>query len=293
MKKGILLFSLLIAMICLSACSIWGKGWNMEDYERIDDIISIDKMEIKDGSEVVSTYKIRYKSDECEVGAYLSIPNEFLESNEANPCLIYNRGGNRNFGLPDPKSLSYLAEELNKIVFASQYRGAADSTGEDEYGGDDVHDVLKLIDLCEQFKFVDMDKLYMLGISRGGMMTYMAIREDPRIKKAVVVSGLADNFIGWEKRVDMHGVYKTLIGKTPEEAPEEYEKRSATYWADEIKCPVLIIHSKLDRRASYEQAEKMVQKLEEAGKEYKFVSYDDNVHGPHQEDIYIISDWLN
>lgn len=76
-----------------------------------------------------------------------------------------------------------------------------------------------------------------------------------------------------------------------EEAPEEYEKRSATYWADKIKCPVLIIHSELDERVSYAQAEKMDQCLEEAGKEYKFISYEDDVHGFHPEDLDIILDW--
>ena len=70
-----------------------------------------------------------------------------------------------------------------------------------------------------------------------------------------------------------------------------YEKRSATYWADEIKCPVLIIHSKQDEKVSFEQAEKMVTALAEAGKEYKFVSYEDDVHGLHPEDFPIIMEW--
>lgn len=42
-------------------------------------------------------------------------------------------------------------------------------------------------------------------------MTYMAIREDDRIKKAVVVSGEAYNFMEWEKREDMHEVYMDFI----------------------------------------------------------------------------------
>ena len=42
---------------------------------------------------------------------------------------------------------------------------------------------------------------------------------------------------------------------------------------------------------SYAQAEKMAQCLEEAGKEYKFISYEDDVHGLHPEDFDIIMDW--
>ena len=123
-------------------------------------------------------------------------------------------------------------------------------------------------------------------------MTYMAVREEERIKKAVVVSGIADTFMSYGDRTDMRQVYTELIGGTPEELQEEYEKRSATYWADEIKCPVLIIHSKLDEKVSYAQAEKMVQCLETAGKEYKFESYEDDIHGLHPQDFEMIMEWF-
>ena len=154
-----------------------------------------------------------------------------------------------------------------------------------------MNDVLKLIDFCEEFAFVDMEQIYMMGVSRGGMMTYMAVREDSRIKKAVVISGLSDAFMAYATRTDMQEVFKELVGETPKSNPEEYQKRSAVYWAEEIKCPILIIHSKLDERVSFEQAEKMVEALEEAGKEYKFISYEDDVHGLHPEDFSIIMEW--
>ena len=97
--------------------------------------------------------------------------------------------------------------------------------------------------------------------------------------------------MGYDERIDMQQVYKELVGETPESNPEEYTKRSATYWAEEIKCPILIIHSKLDKKVSFEQAEKMTKALEEAGKEYKFISYEDDVHGLHPEDFSIIMEW--
>lgn len=97
--------------------------------------------------------------------------------------------------------------------------------------------------------------------------------------------------MSYEERTDMQTVFKELVKVTPKNDPMAYEKRSATYWADEIKCPMLIIHSKLDEKVAFEQAEKMVQALEEAGKEYKFVSYEDNVHGGRPEDLQIILEW--
>lgn len=294
-KYFLLFFTMFIITTCLAGCDGESAGWNVENYEQLEDIVSIELLDIdigySDGTSVV-TYNVRYKSDDCEVISYLSIPEECLECKEAYPCIIFNRGGNRDFSANEPESIAYLAESSGKIVFASQYRGVSGGTGEDEFGGADLQDVLELIDLCEKFSFVDMDQLYMMGVSRGGMMTYMAAREDERITKAVVISGLADSFMMYEERTDMQQVYQELVGGTPEEIPMEYEKRSATYWADEINCPILIIHSRQDERVPYEQAEKMVNCLEEAGKEYKLVTYDDNVHGMHPEDFEIIMEWF-
>ncbi len=295
MRKINLILIIFVAIINFIACDkkqeVREDCWNIEDYVKLEDIVSISEI-VEDNSIEVVTYNVRYKSDECEVVSYLAIPQKCLEEEMSYPCIIYNRGGNREYGANMPENIAYMAETSQKIIFASQYRGVNGGTGEDEFGGDDLHDVLKLIDLCEKFSFVNMEQLYMMGISRGGMMTYMAVREDSRIKKAVVVSGTADNFMGWEEREDMQKVYMELIGKTPEEAPEEYEKRSATYWADEIKCPILIIHSKLDEKVSYAQAEKMAQSLQAAGKEYQLVSYEDDVHGLHPEDLKTIMEWL-
>lgn len=240
----------------------------------------------------VRTYLIRYQSEGCEVEAYISVPKEYLEAQGKYSCMVYNRGGNRDYGANSPELIAYLADSSKMIVAASQYRGTSGSTGEDEFGGEDVMDIINLIDICENISIIDMDRFYMLGSSRGGMMTYQVIRQDSRINKAVVLSGVADLFDMYEARADMKPVLKELVGGTPEELPEEYEKRSATHWADELLCPVLIIHSKLDERVPYVEAEKMAECLEAASKEYKFISYEDDVHGFHPEDFEIIMEWF-
>ncbi|MDD6491406.1 MAG: prolyl oligopeptidase family serine peptidase [Firmicutes bacterium] len=84
-----------------------------------------------------------------------------------------------------------------------------------------------------------------------------------------------------------------MFPPTASELPEEFEKRSATCWADELQCPVLIIHSRGDESVSYEQAEKMAECLQNAGKEYQLITYDDKVHGLHSEDLELIMEWCN
>lgn len=84
-----------------------------------------------------------------------------------------------------------------------------------------------------------------------------------------------------------------MFPPTASELPEEFEKRSATCWADELQCPVLIIHSRGDESVSYEQAEKMAECLQNAGKEYQLITYDDKVHGLHPKDFELIMEWCN
>lgn len=265
--------------------------WDMMSYAELDDIISI--KEVDDQRPDVNTWRINFSNDGINVYAYISIPDKVLEERIPYSCVVYARGGNQNLGSVTPRELSGYAISFNSVVVATEYRGTYYGTGQDGYGGVEVYDILKLIDYCEELAFIDMDRLYMMGVSRGGMMTYMVIREDERINKAFITSGTTDVFVSYEDREDMRNLLENLIGGTPDTLPEEYEKRSATCWADEIKCPVLLFHSKLDTRVSYAQATKLVAALEAAGKEYKFVSYEDDTHGLHTEDLGIILEWCD
>ena len=60
------------------------------------------------------------------------------------------------------------------IVFASQYRGADGSEGQDEYCGADVQDVLSLLDIARAHSGWDGKHSLMMGWSRGTAMTYRA-----------------------------------------------------------------------------------------------------------------------
>ncbi len=273
-------------------------GFDFNSYLYRDDIISIEQVSLdKEGNNYCTAYRFRYRSDECEVAGFISIPNECIEKKIPYPCMIYNRGGNRIYGSitkQDEQTLAAYSYYYKHVVIASQYRGGGGgSTGKDEFGGDDLNDVIKVIDIAEEMDFIDINNLYMIGGSRGGMMSYMAARKDNRIKQLIIISGIADLTSTYNERIDMKGLLNELIGGSPEELPKEYEARSAVCWADEIDVPVLIFHSKGDARVSYEQAQAMVNALYEAGKDCTFITYDDDLHGSHNEDLEIIQRWLN
>jgi dipeptidyl aminopeptidase/acylaminoacyl peptidase len=120
----------------------------------------------------------------------------------------------------------------------------------------------------------------MLGYSRGGMMTYIAITMTDKIKAAAVVGGVTDCIQNYNEREDdMKQVYIDLIGGTPEEKEAEYQKRSAYFWPERIDTPMLILHGGDDWRVDVSQAEKLAEKLEELGKTYELKVYPGGDHG--------------
>ena len=273
------------------------KNKNIFDIEKVDlferDTSYRDELESK-----CETYEFYYLSDGYRIKAFISIPTKNIESEEPCKCLLYNRGGHWNYGCLNTDVLAYMSAVTGRVVVACELRGDNGSEGYDEFGGDELHDVFRLIDLCdEKFSFIDMDDFGVIGVSRGGMMTYMTAREDKRVKKIIVAGGISDLFSCYKERDDMNEMISSCIGGTPEEKPEEYKKRSAVCWADEIKIPVLMIHSKNDPKVKYEtNAEALYKKIKDTT-DCTFISHDDDYHGinPRKEsqDIQEIVKFLN
>jgi len=240
------------------------------------EIIRADEIETpEEFSGKVRTYSIRYRSDECEVEGYAAAP---AEGEGPYTAIIYNRGGNREFGCLKPEAVCRFAAH-GYVVLGSQYRGNCGGTGQEEFGGSDIRDVIHLTDLALALPCVQKEGVYMAGRSRGGMMTYKACTLDGRIKAAAVLAGLADSVMMYELREDsMKQVYHELVGGSPEECPEAFRERSAVCWADKIIPPILICQGTADWRVAPEQAYKMKDALDAAGKESKLIVYEGADH---------------
>lgn len=253
---------------------------NISKYEQVlrenKKIINVRKENVpNEFKDFVELYSIRYISNEFEVEGYAAFPKN---KNKLLPGLIYNRGGNREFGTIKTILLCKLAL-AGFAVLASQYRGNCGGTGREEFGGDDVYDVINLIDIMLELNFVKNNGVYMLGQSRGGMMTYRACSIDKRIIAAVIMSGLADCVNMYNTREEgMKKVFHELVGGAPSECPEEFIKRSAVNWAEKINSPILICHGTADSRVKVEQAYRMADALKKAKKEYKLIIYENEEH---------------
>lgn len=232
----------------------------------------------------VKAWKILYKVDSIAVGGYIVVPEKALHQSLPFPTIIYNRGGNRDYGTIRNMQLDYLYYLASKgfVIYASQYRGNAMSEGgKDEFGGQDLRDVLALIELIEEDPLANQDQIVMLGFSRGGLMTYLASRQTDKIK-ALAVVGAPTNLQQFttERPRLYHTVLKPLVGDTLI-MREEYLKRSPVHWAAEINEPLLILHAEDDRRVNVKHATSMITALQEQNndKNLAFKIFPEGGHG--------------
>lgn len=257
----------------------------------LPDSIRLEIMKSPDDStaftEILSTtnlYAITYMSDGLKIKGYIAKPKK----EGVYPVIIYNRGGNRDFGALNVFRATYVMGTMASwgyVVVGSNYRGGGGSEGMEEFGGKEVNDIRNLIPLLSHEKMADTSRMGLYGGSRGGMMTYLLLRNNCMFKAAVINSGVSDAFIG-KSRPEMEKlVLAQLIPDYEKNKQAELEKRSAIYWADELckSTPLLIMHGSADWRVPPEQALDMVSKLYELKHPVRFLFLEGASHMLWQE----------
>lgn len=219
----------------------------------------------------VDAHKFSYISDGLSVRGYLWAPKEI---NGQLPVVVWNRGGNRDFGsMGEKRGVPYLilpAElaKKNMLVVASEYRGSPGSEGQDEFGGADFNDVVNIKKIADQLPVSSSEKAIVAGVSRGGMMSYLLASRESWVKSVISLAGTTDLIMGAEERPKMFEVFKETFGGSE----EEMKKRSATYFYQDIpkEIPILMLHGDVDDRVSVEQARKLRDLLQSSGHDVEY-----------------------
>jgi dipeptidyl aminopeptidase/acylaminoacyl peptidase len=223
--------------------------------------------------------EITYRSDDLAVKGFMLEPKEGIGL----PCVIYNRGGNGNFGaISDTDLVFWLSRfaDMGYVVVASQYRGNAGSEGYDTFGGDDIGDVLNLIPLLDAHPNADASRIGMYGHSRGGMMTYLAMSMTDRISAAIVDAGVADSIDWVDQRPEIEEVFEERVPGYADNKQQALFLRSGARWAHNLAdAPFLILHGDADIRVSHLQAQKMERELTALGRTVHLEVFPDGDHG--------------
>jgi len=242
--------------------------------------------------------KITYLSDGLRVKGYIAYP---IDKSKKYPCVIWCRGGIGNAGTIDKFNSRGIFGQIASwgyCVFASQYRGNDGGEGFDEFGGNDLNDVLNLIPLADEFPFADTSNWAIEGWSRGGMMTYLTLTKTDLFKCAIVLGGVANLRCNSSESKFMRRLYEHILGKyNTEEFFSKCDERSIINFPDRLstKTPILIIHGNSDERVLPHDSIDLSYKLLELKKAFRLVMLEGGDHflKSHRKEVDMLrKDWL-
>lgn len=245
----------------------------------------------------VDIFRMGYISDGLFVTGFIAKPH----AEGLFPVIVYNRGGFEKTDCLTPEiainELASLAAE-GYIVVASNYRGSCGSDGKDEFGGDDINDVINLLGSLHEIKGADTSRIGMMGRNRGGMMTFKAMRNNPRIKCAVVTGGITNLQRTTQHNKRIENLLLQFVPEYKSNAQDVIDCRSVVQWAQEIpkKSPVLVMHGTDDKEVPYDDAVEVCGKFARANAQFKLIAFrkDDNSLSRHKDTAFRFTiNWFN
>lgn len=243
----------------------------------------------------VEVFSIAYESDGLRITGVMALPKPLPASFK---LIVYNRGGSRDYGkltlLNVLRSMAPFAQE-GYVVLASNYRGNGGSEGVEEFGGADVRDVLRLLEIGRALPGFDGKNAFMIGHSRGGMMTELAIKQGAEVNAAVAIAGIADARKLVQAENLLEHVLKPLVPGFDRHPHEVLEGRSAVLWPEAITVPLLLLHADNDRDVGVDDSIALHEAIKAAGGVSELVVYEGGGHAllRHWDDVLArCKDWL-
>ncbi|GHO45534.1 alpha/beta hydrolase family protein [Ktedonospora formicarum] len=228
---------------------------------------------------------IRYEgADGWPIDGWILKPNNF-DPNHKYPLVVEIHGGpNTQYGYGFFHEMQFLVAEGYVVLytnprgscgygfdFANAVRGA--------WGEKDSIDIMNGVAEVVQRGYIDTTRMGVTGGSYGGYMTNYLVTRNNRFKVAITdrcVSNMATMFgasdIGWDLGYE-------VLDTTPWEDLEKYMNMSPIKFVQNIRTPLLIIHSDQDLRCSIEQAEQLYTALKYMGRETRLVRFEGQSHG--------------
>jgi dipeptidyl aminopeptidase/acylaminoacyl peptidase len=246
--------------------------------------------------------RVVYESDGLRIVGFLAYPRAAPAGATRLPCVLWNRGGNREYAANTPENFQARAKRITEwgyVLFASNYRGSPGSEGKDEFGGGDVNDVTNAIRVFDQLPFADRERIGMWGHSRGGMMTYLALTKTDRVRAAVIGAGPADleRWISLRPEMETEVAAQTIPNWTTERA-KAIAARSAVRFVDRLPAnvPILLVHGTADWRVDPRDSMDMAQALFAARRPFRLLLVEgaDHFISERRDDYYSAArDWLD
>jgi len=229
---------------------------------KADTAHNYERLLYRSGGAIVSGFLYSPKTQTGKLPAIVFLRGSFIVNNQA-PVLL---------------TMIRRLARAGFVVFAPMFRGSDGTQGQDELGGTDLQDLKNAIELVKSMPTVDAENVFLYGASRGGMMTYFALREDWPVRAAAVWGGITD--IAEYLKVKDPGLRlaKTVWPDYDRQKNEIHDSRSAIRWPEKIRRPILIMHGGEDQDVSPIHSLNMGKALTELKRDYSLVIFAKDDH---------------
>lgn len=224
----------------------------MEKLTRVDGVLSVTQLAFSNPTPDAVAYKLLYETENGKLHADVVLPADYIDPNRQYTVLLY--FPDVNIGI-DNLASNYVKNDI--IVVRPYRRGSGESEGVRDFGGPkDLFDAQALLRIIDSATFIQYSNLYVAGAMEYSVLALRLLAEDNthRISGCAAVNPITDVSTFAASRENIQALVASLIGKTYDEAPEEYALRSAVNFASKLDRPILLLYYTQNMVVPQEQA---------------------------------------
>lgn len=223
--------------------------------------------------------------DGLSVPAFVYRPKD-ISADSKLPVIINIHGGPEAQYQPSLASITQYFVYSGYIVVAPNVRGSSGygktymSLDDIDKRMDSVKDIVSLREYLKTVSEVDIDKIVLMGGSYGGYMVLAGLAFYPELWAAAIDIVGIGNFVTFlENTASYRRALREAEYGSLENDRELLERISPFNSVEKIQAPLFVIHGANDPRVPLSEAEQVVSKLKELGREVELLVYHDEGHG--------------
>jgi dipeptidyl aminopeptidase/acylaminoacyl peptidase len=271
--------------------------FDLEDSARARDVWMLD-MVTKECTQITHSHRavpvemmvlpelIRYESfDGLSIPAFVYKPLDW-NSGKKFPAVISIHGGPENQYQPGYAPITQYLLNNGYAVIAPNVRGSSGygknylSLDDVEKRMDSVKDIVAIRGYLQTIPEIDTNKLVLMGGSYGGFMVLAGLAFYPDLWAAGIDTVGIANFVTFlENTAPYRRALREAEYGSLEKDREFLKSISPINSVEKIKAPLFVIHGANDPRVPLSEAEQMVSRLGELGRDVEIAVYEDEGHG--------------